>query len=116
MALLNSLPVDKSLIQGQTTIAASGTTSAAINMNGLSLVGIFIPAAFTGTTLTFTGSPDAATYYPVKNSSGAVSYTVTTSEYIAINPQDFYGLQYIKIVSGSTEGSARTLTYSLKGI
>lgn len=99
-------------------ISASGTTSAAISMNGFSLVGITTPAAFTGTTLTFTTSTTlAGTYVPVNSTSGtAVSYTVTTSNYYAIEPKDFYGCAFIKIVSGSTEGSARTLVCSIKGI
>ena len=100
----------------QAVIAASGTTTGAIACAGFVLCGILVPAAFTGTALTFTMcNTVGGTYVPVKNSSGAVSYTVAQGNYYAIDPNDFYGVNFLKIVSGSTEGSARTLICSLKG-
>jgi len=98
-------------------IAASGTTSNYIQTNGMSLVGCQMPSTFTGSTITFTVAPTGgATYVPLYNSSGQVSYSVSQGRFIAINPQDFYGVQFFKIVSGSTEGSARSLACSMKGI
>jgi hypothetical protein len=97
-------------------IANGQTASGAISTGGMGLVGIYIPAAFTGTTITFQGSTAVAgTFVPVYNSSGQVSYTVSTSRYIAINPADIVGIPFLKIVSGSSEGAARTLTCSFKG-
>jgi len=98
-----------------TSIANSATTSAAVTTGGFSLVGILTPSALTGTTFTFTVSVDGTNFFPLYNSSGQVSYTVAASRYIAINPVDFYGVQYFKIVSGSTEAAARTLTLAMKG-
>lgn len=92
-------------------IAAAGTTSAAILLYGLRAVGIFIPSAFTGTTITFTVSSDGVTYVPLYDSAGTqVSITVSTSRYIYFDPVIFAGIAYLKVVSGSTEGTARTLT------
>jgi hypothetical protein len=101
-----------------TTIASSGTTSAAVTLKGFSLVGILLPATFTGTTLTFTVSVDCTNYFALKTSTSgtSLSYTVAQGTYAAINPVDFYGVNCLKIVSGSTEGSARTLTLAVKGI
>lgn len=99
-------------------IAASGTKTGVINCNGMALCGIKLPASFTGTALTFEMCDTAAgTFVPVKNTASgtALSYTVAQGTYCAIDPKDFAGIQFLKIVSGSTEGSARTLVCSLKG-
>lgn len=101
-----------------TTIANGATTSAAINTGGMALVGIKIPAAFTGTAITFTVCDTIdGTYVPLKvtTSGTALSYTVAASGYYAIDPVNFQGVQFFKIVSGSAESGARTIVYSLKG-
>lgn len=100
-------------------IAAAGTTSAAISTGGLSLVGILFPTVFTGTTVTFTMSDSlAGTYVPVKTGTAgtALSYTVAAAGYNVIDPKDFQGIAFLKIVSGSTEAASRTLVCSLKGL
>lgn len=99
-------------------IASGGTESAAINLKGLCLVGILLPATFTGTTLTFEAcDTEAGTFVPVKTGTGgsALSYTVAQATYAAIDPKDFQGINFLKIKSGSTEGADRTLLCSLKG-
>jgi hypothetical protein len=113
-----ALPVSKSLVFASTSIAISTTTSVAIPTKGLSLVGIQMPAAFTGTAITFTGSVDCTTYQAVYSTTSgtALSYTVAQGHYVAIDPTPFYGLNCLKIVSGSTEVAARAFTVSLKGI
>jgi hypothetical protein len=110
-----AIPVPKNLVLAAASIAISTTVSAAIPCNGLSLVGIQLPAAFTGTALTFQSSVDGTTYQPVYNSAGAVSYTVAQGHFIAIDPKDFYGIVYLKIVSGTSEAAARSFTALLKG-
>lgn len=108
----------KVVVSSVTTIAISTSTSAAIQMQGLNLVGIQLPAAFTGTAITFTVSVDGVTYQPLYTSTSgtALSYTVAQGHYVAINPQDFYGANYIKIISGSSEAAARTFSVILKGL
>ena len=106
-----------SLVQASVSIANGQQESAEIVTNGMSLCGILTPAALTGTALTFEASDVAGgTYLPVYNSSGQVSYTVAANRYVAIDPKDFQGIQFLKIKSGSAEGAARTLLCSLKGI
>jgi len=107
------------MIVGAVGIGASSNTSAVIETKGMALVGIKTPAAFTGTTLTFTMCDTIdGTYVPVRSTASgtALSQTVTTSNYYAIDPTAFQGIPFLKIVSGSTEASARTLVYSLKGL
>lgn len=105
------------LVQSAQSIASSTTTSPAFATSGLSLVGIQLPAAFTGTAVSFLVATSlAGTYQPLYNSAGQVSYTVAGGRFIAINPQDFYGVQFLKIVSNGTEVATRALTCLLKGL
>lgn len=99
------------------TIAASATVSSAIDLGGFVLCGIQVPAAFTGVALTFQASMDGVTYQPMRNtySGTALSYTVAQGEYIAVNPVDFYGVNFLKIVSGSTESALRNLVLAVRG-
>ena len=102
----------------QVVIANSQQESAAINCGGMVLCGIFLPAAFTGTALTFEASTAIdGTYVAVKSTASgtALTYTVAQGTYCAIDPKDFQGIQFLKIKSGSAEGADRTLTLSLKG-
>lgn len=91
------------------TIPSGQTKSAAIDLQGPSLTGLFIPAAFTGTVVTFETSPDGVTWYPVYNDDNTV-YSVATATkgiYIVVNPAIFVGIRYIKVVSNAAEGGAR---------
>ncbi len=101
----------------QVTLLSGGTKTPAINLNGFTLCGIFLPATFTGTTLTFEASIDGVTFVAVKSttSGSALSYTVAQNTFAAIDPKDFQGIRYLKIVSGSTEGADRVLTLAVKG-
>lgn len=99
-------------------IANTAQESAAIDCGGFALCGIFLPAAFTGTALTFEAATAIdGTYLPVKSTASgtALSYTVAQGTYCAVDPRDFQGIRFLKIKSGSAEGAARTLTCSLKG-
>jgi hypothetical protein len=98
-----------------TTIASSGTTSTAIDLYGYSLVGIVTPAALTGTSFTIKGSVDNSTYVDMYDTAGTqLSITAAASRFIAIAPQDFTSVRYIKLVSGSSEGAERTITLAIR--
>lgn len=93
------------------TISNGGTTSTAIDLSSLGFVGFILPSAFTGTAITFTGSIDNSTFTALYNSSNsAYSITVAASRYYMLNPADFMGSRYIKLVSNATEGGARTIS------
>lgn len=100
------------------TIASGLQESAAIDMAGFTLCGILLPAAFTGTALTFEVSDSlTGTFVPLKSttSGSALSYTVAQATFAAIDPKDFQGVQFLKIKSGTAEGAARALTLYAKG-
>lgn len=98
-------------------IAISTQISTVIECGGLVLCGILLPAAFTGTALTFQASVDGTNFFPVHSTTSgtSLSYTVAQGQYCAIDPKDFYGINYLIIKSGSSEVAARTLIVSLKG-
>jgi len=101
------------LTTNDVSIASGQTASGALDLQGLALTAIQMPSAFTGTSITFQGSFDGATYQDIYNTANTqYSITVAASRTYAINPSDFAGFRYIKIVSGSSEGAARTIVVS----
>lgn len=96
------------------SVTLSGTdASAAIDCTRYQLSAIYTPGTLTSTALTFQASADNSTYVTVMEVGGAATYSVTcsTSDYIPLDPRVFAGAQYVKIVPGSSEASARTITY-----
>lgn len=100
----------------QVVIASSGTASAAVDARDYAMFQLRLPAAFTGTTLTFTTS-DAigGTYQALSDNTGtAVSLTVAQGKDYDL-PSALASAHFFKVVSGSSEGAARTLTVLKKG-
>lgn len=102
----------------QATILNTAQESSVVSCGGFALCGIFLPAVFTGTALTFEASTAIdGTFVQVKSTTSgtALSYTVAQGTYCAVDPKDFQGIQFLKIKSGSSEGADRVLTCVLKG-
>lgn len=97
------------------TIANGATASSALKFGDYAFGLFFIPSAFTGATVTFQVSYDGTTYVVLKDSSNTdISYTVTASKAYPF-PDEASGAAYIKIISASAEGAARTIYCSVKG-
>lgn len=97
-------------------IASGDTTSAAINLGCFTIVAAQF-GTITGTTLAFTAAASSdATYAAVKSttSGSALSYTVASSSFAALDPKDLYGLTFLKLVM-SAQAGPRTVTLYLKG-
>ena len=105
-------------LQGQNvTISSGGTKSNALDVGGHGLVGMIMPAAFTGTSVTFEGSWDGTNFFPIYNTDGTqFSATVSTSRLIAFAPSDFVSCRLVKIVSSSTEGADRVINLIIRGL
>lgn len=92
------------------TIANGATTSNAVEGRASSAFGLQMPAAFTGTTITFTVSADGGTtfqaLYSITNT--LVTMTVAASRSYDL-PGELTAWSQWKIVSGSSEGATRTL-------
>lgn len=94
------------------TIANGATTSTAYTLPANKrLVAIQTPSALTSTAITFEqSSDDGVTYQPVYNESSAYSITTSTSRYHRVNGEVFDGVRVVRLIGGSTEGGARTIT------
>jgi hypothetical protein len=107
-------PVQK-LCESESAVILSGASlSGAIQLIGRIPAGLYMPATWTAAVVTFSVSLDGVTYYKANNSSGEVSRTVVASDYMALDPADFYGINFIKIRSGTAasavaQGADRTL-------
>ena len=100
----------KNLTGTNVTIASSGTTSTSVTMQANRVpMAIVLPAAFTGTALTFQASFDDATYNPIYDEATQYSINVGTSRHIALKRQAMEGVKYFKIVSGTAETAQRTI-------
>lgn len=104
--------------QGTVVISSGQTESTEIDLNGTTLVGVMTPATITSTTLTFKAAlTSGGTFNAVTGTSGsAISYTISAGKYFAIDPKDFHGVRYLKLVGGSSEGADRTLTVLSKSL
>lgn len=94
------------------TIADGETTSGAINLKGKKMVGLELPASFTGASVSFTQCrSEGGTYTPIYDSDGVLYAPVATdSAYVALDPGIMCGPAFVKVVSASSESGAKTIT------
>jgi hypothetical protein len=92
------------------TIASGGPTSGALDCGGRTLCGVYLPAEFDGTALTFSVSTAlAGTYYPLCDGGAAYSITVAASQYVRLDPSIFAGVRFIKFISGTNQATTDTI-------
>lgn len=97
-------------LTAKVTIASSGTTSDALVINGgKTVLAIRTPASLNGTEFKFQASSDGNNFFALYNGSTEYAVTVAASRYIAVNPDVFLGVRFLKIVSGSSEAAAREI-------
>lgn len=95
-------------------IANGGTVSDAISFQPFAQGGFVLPAAFTGASVSFQVSIDGVTYVAFYDSANALSsITVTQGRGYAF-PIGLFAFGFVKIVSASAEGAARTIQLGLK--
>ena len=100
------------MIWTECVIDSGQTVSNAVDLRGHDMLCFILPATFTGTTINFQMSPYKidGTFYDCYNiSDAAMQATVTQGRAYFIEPQDLAGIRFIKLVSGSAEGGARTI-------
>jgi hypothetical protein len=108
MAHLETYPAH--IANGQTT-SSDGSGGGGLVIDGNGLITALIPAAFTGTAISFQVSLDDTTYYPLYNADGTLySVTVATSHAVALDPSTFVAVAFVKVVSNASEGGARVVT------
>lgn len=98
------------------TIANGTTTSDAIPIDSAVALGLQMPSAFTGTSITYTVSADkGVTYQALYDATGAVAVSTSVAASRSYDlPAELSSWTHFKIVSGSSEGGARTLYVVMK--
>lgn len=92
------------------TIASGQTVSSAAKIMDANLLAIELPAAFTGTVLTFQVSADGVTYQvPYTSANAAVTIATVAQGRSYPLPTELLPWSYLKVVSGTAEGGARVL-------
>jgi hypothetical protein len=99
-------------------IANGATESGAASLGEYTLVGLLMPAAVTGTTVKFLSAEAlAGTYRTVTDGAGTdYSVTVAASKYVPVDLTKLSGVRFLKVVSGSAEGAARSVVLALRRV
>ena len=91
------------LLSKLANISIGQSLSGAVQLTGLLVVGIVIPAEWTAANLTFQASADGATYNDLYDDIGTEkTVTAAAARYIIINPTDFAGIELLKVRSGTS--------------
>lgn len=103
-------------LENFTAVIANGEAlSGAIALGALQPAAILLPGTWTAASLSFQGSlDDGTTWGEIINSAGALGYTVAAGQLLVLSPDAFWGINHIKIRSGTSgspvnQGAARTL-------
>lgn len=105
--VLRPRPSNRTSATVSLSTAADGA-SEQINLTGLSLSGILMPASWTDARIGLQCSIDGSTFTPVYNTAGDhLTYLTSANRVMTFdNTDNFAGLQLIKIVSETTAGVA----------
>ena len=100
------------------TITSGTTVSAAIDLGGTQLCGLYMPAAFTGTTIKIQTAPSlAGTYTPVQSAGADYALTVGANKYVPVeNLAILAGVRFIKLQSSASEAADRTITLASRPV
>jgi hypothetical protein len=99
------------------SISSGQTASAALDLMGGTLCGIYLPASMVGTSLTFQAASSASgSYQTVQKNGSDMTLSFAASKYIVLNPSDFSGIRFLKIVSSATETATVSLTLALRSL
>lgn len=93
------------------TIASGQTLSDAADLHGTTLVGFYMPSAWTAANITFKTSQDNVTFADIYDGAGNVkTCTVAASQFIPLDLSNFLGSRYVKLASSASQGADRAIT------
>lgn len=88
------------------SIASGQTTSGVITQGNATLAALLVPAGFTGTSVSFSGSIDGVNFFPLQDSSGvAATAVVAAGAMVTLDMSAVAPPPYLQIVAGSAQGS-----------
>jgi hypothetical protein len=91
----------------QVTVSVGQTISNLVDLKGETVIGVYVPAGFSGTVISFQASPDGTNFFTVNDETGvALSVTVVAGTFVKIDPSYLAGIRYLKLVSGTIQASA----------
>ena len=92
------------------TIASGAAVSSTIEHKGMARGAYQLPAAFTGTGMTFEVSNNATTWAALKNSAGtSVSSVTVAADSVLPFPTEVFNFRYFRLKSGSNEAADRSI-------
>lgn len=84
-------------------IPANAALSDAIDLDGVTLVGIQMPSAWDAANLTFQVSVDGSTFANLYDQAGSeVTVNASAGRYIVVDHLTFLGIRYLKVRSGTS--------------
>lgn len=104
------------------TIPEGGSVSDVVDLDGVHLVGIQMPATWDAANITFQASADGVTFADLYNQSGSeVTVDAAAGRFIALDPTLFAGIRFLKVRSGTAatpvnQAAARTLILVARSI
>lgn len=96
-----------SIRTGTLTIPLNGTTSNYVEYAGTDGI-LYFPSAMTGATMSFQVSPNGTDFYDLQNNQTSVNYTTSGSVGKSEVMGMLNGARFVRVVSASAEGAART--------
>lgn len=100
------------ILMTENAIITSGqTTSNVINVFGTSVLGFYMPAAWTTANLSFLVDDDNVGAFSAMYDFNvtAISLAVSAGIYVPVVPSMFAGVKYLKLVSSVMQGADRTI-------
>ena len=93
------------------TIAISAQTSTILKLDQDKMVtGVITPSAFTSISISFEAGIDINSMIPLHNENGVlIAVPIAASRHSILDPSDFVGIRFIRILSASAEAAERTL-------
>lgn len=85
------------------TIGNGTSLSAAVDLGGLTLVGVLVPATWTAAGLSLQGSPDGLTYGKLVDQTGTevTAAGLAGGEFVALDPNKLMAARFVKLRSGT---------------
>lgn len=94
-----ALPINRTTFT--VTIANGASLSDAVQTGGMVPLGIILPASWTTAGLSFAVSVDDTNYFALQSMTGEVTASAAASQYIALDPNIFIGINSLKVRSGT---------------